>query len=397
MEPQKQITTEENSVVKLDNFIKKQNSFKQDIENQETIKYSLSDIEKLEVSTSYEYEEMKPVIRIGEAIFGVNGDLSFISGLPKAGKSTSSMMIAATALMQVIPPDYDTLGIRSEYCQGKKVIYLDTEQNPRDTQKMVKSILSIAGLKEKPSNFIALNLREYNHSENMDYLKSLFHYYNDAYLWIVDGVTDFIPSSNDETAGNILIRYLMKMSSINDTCIVCLIHENTGNSGKMRGHFGSEAARKCQGAVSIAYEEDKKSHSIKSIYLRNSRKIEPIYWHFNEDRRPVSCDAEMVESINKIGDDKNYGKNVKMIKILGKIYKETEGECLTYDILKLKVTLCTPSGDNFNKTKDAIRKQSDRLFNSILSSSLLRVEQEINNGIKQKVYYYDSQNYKIGF
>jgi hypothetical protein len=394
---EKQVIVEDKSVIKFNSIIKKQEDSEQKNNSQEIIKYSLSDIEKLAVSLSNEYEEMKPIITVGEAVFGVNGDISFFSGLPKAGKSTISRMVVATALMPYIPPECDTLSIRSEYCQGRKVIYLDTEQNPRDTQKMVKSILSIAGLKEQPSNFIALNLREFSHSENMDYLKSLFHHYNDAYLWIVDGVTDFIPSSNDETAGNILVRYLMKMSSINDTCIVCLIHENAGNTGKMRGHFGSEAARKCQGAVSIAYEEDKKAHSIKSIYLRNSKKIEPIYWQFNDSGRPVSCDAEMVESINKIGDDKNYGKNVEMIGILEKVYKNIKGECLTYDILRQKIILYAPSNPNSKNSKDATRKRNDRLFKSILDSSLLRIELEIKDKIERKVYYYDSQNFQLEF
>lgn len=397
MIPKKQDISEDNSVIKLNNILKKQEESEQNTNNQEVIKYSLSDVKKLEVSMSDEYEEMKPIITVGGAVFGVNGDISFFSGLPKAGKSTINRFVVATALMPYIPPDCDTLSIRTEYCQGRIIVYLDTEQNPRDTKKMVRSILDIAGLKEQPSNFIALNLREFSHSENMDYLKSLFHHYKDAYLWIVDGVTDFIPSSNDETAGNILVRYLMKMSSVNDTCIVCLIHENAGNTGKMRGHFGSEAARKCQGAVSIAYEEDKKAHSIKSIYLRNSKKIEPIYWQFNEVGRPVSCDAEMVENINKIGDDKNYAKNVEMIGILEKVYKNIKGDCLTYDILKQKVILYAPSNPNGKNSKDAIRKRNDRLFKNILDSSLLRIESEINDKVERRVYYFDSPNLQIDF
>lgn len=365
----------------------------------ETIKYSLSDIEKLAISMSDEYEEMKPIIKVGEAVFGVNGDISFVSGLPKAGKSTISRVVVATALMPEIPPECDTLSIRSEYCEGRKVIYLDTEQNPRDTQKMVKSILEIAGLTEQPENFIAVNLREFSHSENMDYLKSLFHHYNDAYLWIVDGVTDFIPSSNDETAGNILVRYLMKMSSVNDTCIVCLIHENAGNAGKMRGHFGSEAARKCQGAVSIAYEEDKKVHSIKSTYLRNSKKIEPIYWQFDKSGRPISCDAETIESIKKIEEDKGQTKKNQIAEILEKVYRNLNGTGLTEDILKQQVILYAPPMPT-SKSKnpaEAIRKRNYRLFKDVMNSSLLRLKVETKDNNEQFIYYYDSPNLQINF
>lgn len=343
---------------------------------------------------------MKPVIRIGEAVFAVNGDISFTSGLPKAGKSTITRFMIATALMPNIPHEYDTISIRSEYCQGRKVIYLDTEQNPADTQKMISSILDIAGLAEQPENFIALNLREYSHAENMDYLKSLFHHYNDAYLWIIDGVTDFLQSANDETGGNEIIRYLMKMSSVNDTCIVCLIHENSGNgSGKMRGHIGSEAARKCQGAISVSYEEDKKVHSIKSTYFRGSKRIEPIYWQFNDSGKPVSCDADTIENIKKIVEDKDHSKNMQMVEILEKVYKNLQGKGLTSDILKQQVILYAPSMpiSNSKNPKDAIRKRNDRLFKGIIDGSLLRVEHETKDETKRTIYYYDSPNLQIGF
>jgi hypothetical protein len=363
------------------------------------VKYDLEAIKKLGVTLSNQYKEMKPVIKIGEAVFAVNGDISFTSGLPKAGKSTITRFMIATALMPSIPPEHDTISIRSEYCQGRKVIYLDTEQNPADTQKMISSILDIAGLDKQPENFIALNLRECSHSENMDYLKSLFYHYDDAYLWIIDGVTDFLPSANDETAGNEIIRYLMKMSSVNDTCIVCLIHENSGNgNGKMRGHIGSEAARKCQGAISISYEDDKKVHSIKSTYFRGSKRIEPIYWQFNDNGKPVSCDAEMIENFKKVSEDKELGKSVEIIQVLEKIYKNVGSQGLTSDVLKSKLLLHVPTPKaNSKDPQGASKKSRDRLFNTIRDRKILRTQNENIEGIQREVYYYDNPNLSLKF
>jgi hypothetical protein len=364
-----------------------------------TVKYDLEAIKKLGVTLSNQYKEMKPVIKIGEAVFAVNGDISFTSGLPKAGKSTITRFMIATALMPFIPPEHDTISIRSEYCQGRKVIYLDTEQNPADTQKMIASILDIAGLDEQPENFIALNLRECSHSENMDYLKSLFHHYNDAYLWIIDGVTDFLPSANDETAGNEIIRYLMKMSSVNDTCIVCLIHENSGNgNGKMRGHIGSEAARKCQGAISISYEDDKKVHSIKSTYFRGSKRIEPIYWQFNDNGKPVSCDAEIVENIKQIAEDKDLSKRKDLIELLENCFKNHKGQGLPTDTLKNQIGIYLKTNPkNKNLKADSIRTKRDRAFKDIVGFRLLRTETEKQNGTDRQVYFYDSSNLEIKF
>lgn len=363
------------------------------------VKYDLEAIKKLGVTLNNQYKVMSPVIMIGEAVFAVNGDISFVSGLPKAGKSTCTRFMIATALIPSIPSESDTISIRSEYCKGKKVVYLDTEQNPADTQKMISSILDIAGLDKQPENFIALNLRECSHTENMEYLKSLFHHYNDAYLWIIDGITDFLPSANDETAGNELIRFLMKMSSVNDTCIVCLIHENSGNgNGKMRGHIGSEAARKCQGAISISYEDDKKVHSIKSTYFRGSKRTEPIYWQFNDNGKPVSCDAEMIENFKKVSEDKELGKNSEIIQILEKIYKNVGSQGLTSDVLKSKLLLHVPTPKaNSKDPQGASKKSRDRLFNTIRDKKILRTQNENIEGIQREVYYYDNPNLSLKF
>lgn len=379
---------------KTDQENKKDNSKSPEIES---FRYFLKDIEGLRVRQSNQYSDMKPVIRVGESTFGVTGDISFISGLPKAGKSTITRFMIATALMKEVPESCDTISIRSEYCKGKKVIYLDTEQNPSDTKKMINSILEIAGLKQEPENLIVLNLRECNHSENMNYLKSLFHYYNDAYLWIIDGVTDFLPSANDETASNEIIRYLMKMSAKNDTCIVCLIHENGGGgNGKMRGHIGSEAARKCQGAISIKYEEEKKVHSITSTFLRNSKKIEPIYWHFNEKGKPVSCSPEIIEKIEKLSEDKDLSKKYQYVQILDEIYKNIKGVGLQSDELKRQISIHAPKPKK-SISDDAIRKRNDRLFKAIIESSLLRIKDEKRDGIERKIYYYESPNPELKF
>ncbi len=371
----------------------------QNTENQ-VIKYTLKDIENIRVTRANQYKEMKPVIKIGGSVFGVNGDISFVSGLPKAGKSTITRFMIATALMKEKPENLDTISIVSEYCQGRKVIYIDTEQNPSDTKKMINSILDIAGLDKEPENFIALNLREFNHVENMDYLKSLFHYYNDAYLWIIDGVTDFLPSANEETTGNELIRYLMKMSSINNTCIVCLIHENGGGggNGKMRGHIGSEAARKCQGAISVSYEEDKKVHSIKSTYFRGSKKIEPIYWEFDDKGKPVSCDAEKIESIKQIAEDKDLAKRSELIELLENCFKNHKGQGLPTDTLKNQIGIYLKTNPkNKNLKADSIRTKRDRAFKDMIGFDLLKTKTEKQNGTDRQVYFYDSPNLEIKF
>lgn len=345
-------------------------------------------INKHRVTTTNQYKPMNPVIHINDSVFGVNGDISFISGPPKVGKSTITRLIIATALMENVDDNDDTLSIRTQFCKGRKIIYLDTEQNPSDTKKMVHSIIDIAKLKKEPENLIALNFRELSHSENRQTLKELFEYFSDAYLWIIDGITDFLPSANDETVSNELIRELMKMSSIHNTCIVCLIHENGGNAnGKMRGHIGSEAARKCQGAISIAYEEHAKVHSIKSTFLRGSKKIDPIFWEFNENGRPVSCSAELVAELNN-PNMKDQKKTSEMVNILEKIYKNLHDKRLTIDELKKQIMMHMDKKTGVKE--DSLRKSRDRLYKGMIEHKLISSNIENINGVERTTHSYNN-------
>ena len=58
--------------------------------------------------------EIEPIVKVKGAVFAVKGDISFISGLPKTGKSTISEIILATALMPEMIDSYDNLGIRAK-------------------------------------------------------------------------------------------------------------------------------------------------------------------------------------------------------------------------------------------------------------------------------------------
>jgi hypothetical protein len=362
-----------------------------EIPENQPFKYNLSDIFEKCIDLSKTYPKNEPVIKIGESIFGTTGDISFISGQAKSGKSTISKFILATALMKEIPESCDTLSIRSKYCEGKYVVYLDTEQNEAIVKKITESVLDIAGLKEKPKNFLCIPLRQEDRLDLREFIRCLFGQLKDIHLIIIDGITDLLSSVNDEKDSNDTVKYLMQMSSKHDTCIVSAIHEL--GDGKMRGHIGSEATRKCVGAISVKHEKDKKVHSISSTYLRMSQPIEPIYWNFDVNSRPVSCDAEMIEKFKKLSVDKDLEKNIEIGGILEKIYKNINGHGLTSDILKSKLLLHVPTPKaNSKDPEGASKKSRDRLFKTIRDKDLLRIENEKSNGVEREIYYFDKMD-----
>lgn len=319
---------------------------------------------------------VEPVCYIAGSRFAVRGDISMISGKPKSGKSTITKMVLATALMETIPEGFDNLGIRSNYCKGKPVIYIDTEQNPSDTTEFYNEVLKLSGHDKKPpDNFYVLNHRELDYRECLEELVSIFEVIQDLYMIVIDGITDLIPSSNDETSSVMLIRYLMKESTKRNACVIALIHEN-GDSGRMRGHIGAEAARKCQGTISIRYDEAKKVRTIKPLFLRKGKMFEEIYWD-SLDGIPRSISAELVEQIkeqNKLEDK----RATECKEILDKIYKNSRGLGIKLSELLGYIKTFQPSKDK--ETPDACRKRYKRYFDTMVKLELLEEKEEL--------YYY---------
>ena len=85
-----------------------------------------------------------------------------------------------------------------------------------------------------------------------------------------------------------------------NTAIVLYLHENPGTTGKLRGNLGSEAERKCGGAIAIKKIKEKGIHAIESKLIRGSSDFEPIFFRWNKELgRMASLDASESELAKK--------------------------------------------------------------------------------------------------
>lgn len=337
---------------------------------------SINQILSKRIDRKVEIKPIIPTVFISGSRFAVKGDISMISGKPKAGKSTITKMVLATALMKEIPSDFDSLGIKSNYCEGQYVIYIDTEQNPADTYEFYNEVIKLTGLKKEPENFLVLNWRDFDYLQCLEHLVAIFDQIPNIYMIILDGITDLIPSSNDETSSVMLIRYLMKESTVRNTCIIACIHEN-GESGKMRGHIGAEAARKCQGTISVRYDEAKKVRVIKPLFLRRGKMFDEIYWE-SDSGIPRSCSADLVEKLKteQANEDK---RKIECIEILNQVYEKVKDTGLnSAELLKYVKTYQVSKK---NESPDACRKRAGRYIDSMKKLELISE--------KDNHWYYD--------
>lgn len=247
--------------------------------------------------------DIEVVIEVGGAPFAVKGDISIVGGKPKAGKTSVSPYMIATSLMKRIPEGFDTLQIRTTYCEGKPIFYIDTEQPRSYTNKLRKTILKILSVDKQPKNLHILNLRKYSCDEKRERIKRLMESFSDAHLWIIDGVADLIKDPNNTVEAFALVEELMIVSDKLNTAVVLYLHENPGATEKLRGNLGSEAERKCGGAISIKKIKEKGIHCLEAKLIRGGPDLEPIFFRYSKEHgRMISLDPLESESIKKTVD-----------------------------------------------------------------------------------------------
>lgn len=285
-------------------------------ENQKikTERYLYDRLINSEITDDSDILDPVPFVTVNGSTFASLGDISFVSGAPKAGKSSVTGFILATALMKDKPKDFDSLGIVSSYQANRPIIYIDTEQHPAHTKKRLKLVLKMAGIERQNRElFKVLNWRTFPQQERHENLIKALDIYKNACLWVIDGITDFVTSANNEEAGNVLISYLMQKASENNAAIILLIHENPQN-GKLRGHIGSEAERKCGGAISIKKDKEKGVHLIEPKYLRDAEDFTPVVFKFDKDLgRMVSLDSQTAQITLQEIKDKSKGAELKQL------------------------------------------------------------------------------------
>ena len=309
------------------------------------------------------------MVKINGSNFAVRGDISFVSGAPKAGKTNIINMMLASCFVDEFFDSDTTLLIESVNAGKNPVIYIDTEQPKPYTMGIVKKVMEIANLKKEPENLFVFNLREYSVEERLIWLEECFNHFANEHLYFIDGVTDFVTSVNNEEESNKFINSLMKRSSEKDTSIILAIHENP-NGGKYRGHIGSEAERKCGGAISIQKDRDKQIHWIQARYLRGTSDFDPIYFYWNIELKRFALADESLRNAYKADKSKTAAER-----------KKEELEHLLKNLF-----------GGF-KSKDKIDAQ--KTLTNILSCSAKTAERRIKEAILQDLVLYNDEEKTI--
>ena len=196
------------------------------------------------------------VYQIDGAPVFTRGNISCVTGKAKSRKSFLFAMMAADVLKD-----------------GKRVLYIDTEQSRYHAQKQGKRILATAELcpDEQHANLRFYFMKETPTESRRNYTEQLIKYKGFAPdVVFIDGLRDLIKSINDEEEATAICDLLMNLASTLNTAIVVILHENKGENNNVRGHIGTEIVNKAETVIEVTRTpENKEISRVEAKFCRN--------------------------------------------------------------------------------------------------------------------------------
>lgn len=179
--------------------------------------------------------------------FGPLGDIQMVKAPQKNGKT----FLFALMMAAILRGEY--LGLRCEV-ENAKVLLIDTEQHPRNTQLVYRRVCKIAGIsgRERHDQFKAYHFRGKAHDEIRQALIYLIERERPTVVFL-DGVRDIVEDFNDSKESTATVTLMMDTALKYDCSIWSILHVNPGTD-KARGHLGTEMQNKVSDVLTCLKE-----------------------------------------------------------------------------------------------------------------------------------------------
>lgn len=216
-------------------------------------------------------EKPTPILTLCGKPLCTPGNITNIQAPPKAGKSAALEAVIAAVFTdgRQCP---DTLGFDAWNPEGKALIHFDTEQSPYDHDVMVRRAIRRANVIEAPTWFRSYSMADLDIRQRR---VAILHEMNAAskahggvLAILIDGIGDICENLNDPGIAFDLVAELHTLAITFDCAVVTVLHENPGSeSGKTRGHLGSQLERKAETNLRLAKDKD----GITTIWAERAR------------------------------------------------------------------------------------------------------------------------------
>lgn len=204
--------------------------------------------------------------------FAPLGGLVGLNGRPGHGKTMTFSMIISC----VLSGEYG--GLKCTAGANASVLYIDTEMEKSNTQRVVRRIYKMAGIEQRTrcERFNAICLREEPDADSRwrKILKAIWMF-KPTFVFL-DGMIDVVRDFNDNKECQERIYQIMKVASHYNISMWCLLHLNPG-SEKAVGHMGSFLERKSADIFVTKYNEELNNFNVSHIKHRLIKIGELVY------------------------------------------------------------------------------------------------------------------------
>ncbi len=202
---------------------------------------------------------------------GARGNLSVIGSKVKTGKTGTVTSAVGVAIRGACHAQGDTLGFAWIGEATGAILHFDTEQSPADHHACVERARKRSGIAEI-ERLYSYPIGKFSMRERMDILRLKVKKLAEKGkidCIVLDGGADFVKDVNSTEIACDVVAEMMRIAQEFNCCIIVVIHENPGTeTGKTRGHFGSELARK--GYANLRIDKDPNT-DISTIYGNDNR------------------------------------------------------------------------------------------------------------------------------
>lgn len=240
----------------------------------EKLKIDFSKIEKYRILASDEIPKPDIVLQFQDKIIATRKNVFGVTGKAKVGKTFLMTLLNQSVLLK---GEFQNT-IKSYLPAGKdKIVYIDTEQSSYHVNLVMKRIFDVVGSK-KIDNLLMYNFDAVGTDNRLEYTKHLIYNTKGVGLVIIDGIADLVKTINDEIIASEMADNLRIWATECDISIGYVLHQNPGDTGKMRGHLGTILMNKSETVIQISSAID--NDAIKVVEAVQTRNAKPDNWSF---------------------------------------------------------------------------------------------------------------------
>ena len=205
-------------------------------------------IQAAEIKLDTKFEEERYLLKRDNVEFLSIGDLAFLKGKQKQGK-TMALKVLVAALLGDESFGFQTLR------KGLKICYIDSEQNACDTQAFLFTVKDMVPDETALHHQLRVfNLRENLPQEQNEMMRGILEIYRPDVL-VIDNLLDLVPKFMDQESYQ-GIKDIMALSTKYQCCIISVMHTNKAAfDDNMPGMAGTAAARKAEIVMKCEMDE----------------------------------------------------------------------------------------------------------------------------------------------